>query len=104
MEVTGGDVVLIVNGALIRDDADVIATILEKVHAIMENAAAVNMAMDELQQSISHAVTEIEDLLTQPQVDTTAIVDKLHGMQSSVDTVAQRVHEAAHPESPQPMP
>jgi L-rhamnose isomerase len=96
----GGNIVLIVNGILIRDDAHVIATILQKAKAIMDSGQLLADAVSAMQTSIAAFVTDVEDLLTQPQPDIAAAVDALHAMQTAVDAEAQKVLNAVHPPTP----
>ena len=97
MEEVGGNIILIVNGMLIRDDAHIIATIAQKARAIMDSGQLLSEAVSGMQSSIATFVQEVEDLLTQPQPDITAAVDALHTMQTSVDAEAQKVHDAVNP-------
>lgn len=97
MDAAGGNIVLIVNGVLVRDDAGILETILQKVHSLMDAGADLSQAITEFQSSITTLIEDVEALLTQPQPNLQAAVDALHAMKTQVDAEAAKVQDVLNP-------
>jgi len=100
MEATGDNIVLIVNGVLIRDDANVILTIHQKAHQLMDTAGQLTQAIEGFTTSIHTFINDVEQLLTQPQPDIQAAVNALNTMRDEVDAEAAKVHTVLNPDQP----
>lgn len=97
MDVAGGNIVLIVNGVLVRDDAGIIENIQQKVHHLMDAGADLSQAIADFQGSITTLIDDVEALLTQPQPNIQAAVAALQGMKTQVDTEAAKVQGVLNP-------
>ncbi len=93
---------LIVDGRLLRDDGGIFTTLRENMEALMEDASGLAAAIDDFRASIQGLLTQVEELLTQPEPDLVAAIDALHDMQVAVDLEAEKVREKLHPDEPPP--
>jgi len=100
MEATGDNIVLIVNGVLIRDDANVILTIHQKALQLMDTAGQLTQAIEGFSTSIHTFITDVEQLLTQPQPDILAAVNALNTMRDEVDAQEAKVKAVLTPAEP----
>jgi len=100
VDATGQNIVLIVDGVLIRDDAQVILTIHEKAQRLMDTAQELNQAIQGFTTSIHTFINDVEQLLTQPQPDIQAAVASLNTMRDEVDAEAAKVQAVLHPDVP----
>ncbi len=95
-------ITLIVDGRLLRDDGGIFTTLRENMEALMEDASGLAAAIDDFRASIQGLLTQVEELLTQPEPDLVAAIDALHDMQVAVDLEAEKVREKLHPDEPPP--
>lgn len=99
---------LIVDGALIRDDNGVIAGIRQMALAIQQASMAtitktealmseLSNALDAMKASVDMFIADVEQLLTQPNPDISAALTRLGEMKTAVDAADSDVRGALLP-------
>ena len=99
---------LIVDGVLVRDDSQMIMRLRAKIAAVQARAQSISTqsealmselstALDSLQASLDTLVTEVEDLLTAPNPDIALALGRLGTMKTSIDAEVQRIRDAEQP-------
>jgi methyl-accepting chemotaxis protein len=86
-----------IDGRTVEDTERVMDTIHEKLRRIMADTQMLTQAVNDLNASIAMAITEVEQLLTQPSPDVTAAVQALGDMKANLDAETQKVHDANNP-------
>jgi hypothetical protein len=98
-------IVLMVDGVLVRDDASTIAGIRERLQAVLGVIPIVHQrigilmseisdALDGLQTDLNTLFTEVEELLTQPNPDVAAALERIGSMRSAVQTKVDEINQA----------
>ena len=102
------NIVLIVDGVLIRDDNGVIAGIRQMALAIQQASMAtitkaealmseLSNALDAMKASVDMFIADVEQLLTQPNPDISAALTRLGEMKTAVDAADGDVRGALLP-------
>jgi hypothetical protein len=98
-------IVLMVDGVLVRDDANTIAGIRERLQAVLGIIPLVQQRLEVLMSEISDALdglqadlntlfTEVEELLTQPNPDIAAALMTIGSMRTAVQGKVDEINQS----------